>query len=170
MDKKVTASRRGFAWWLLWPPAAAACFIDGQWLWGLVVLALTALLWLHWHERWPVWASVKLRWQLRRLSRGEAPVGFWSRREVMERDGHRCVFCARKRRLRVALIMPAKYGGFYRYDQVATLCEHCELVRADYYPGHTYHPRPGHNNARQAAGIYAAMYNHIRACQKENYA
>lgn len=159
-------TRRGFPYWILWPPVVATELLTHHWTWAIGTSALTVGMWWQWHRRWPVWAPVKLRWQLRHLDQGEPPVGFWSRREVMERDGRRCVFCSRSRRLRVCLIVPAQYGGSYRYDQVATLCEHCYLVKADYYPGRVYHPRTGFDSARQAAGIYAAMYNHIRACQK----
>jgi RNA-directed DNA polymerase len=54
------------------------------------------------------------------------------RREVLERDGYRCVHCGRSDHLHVHHQQPRRQGGSDQMDNLQTLCDECHRATATY--------------------------------------
>lgn len=96
-------------------------------------------------------ARALLRPSVSRRRRSRVPQAL--RHLVMARDGYRCVFCGSRHRLQIDHIRPRAAGGRTVPGNLATLCERCNLVKSDYWPGRRYHPWPGHRNRLMAMAI-----------------
>lgn len=59
------------------------------------------------------------------------------RKEILDRDGHKCVICGRSARdgivLHVDHIIPVSKGGLTTRDNLRTLCQDCNLGKSDSY-------------------------------------
>lgn len=53
------------------------------------------------------------------------------RREVLARDGHRCVKCGQKSRLEAHHVIPVVFGGQDELGNLVTLCASCHKVAPD---------------------------------------
>ena len=51
------------------------------------------------------------------------------RKQVFERDGHRCLSCGASKPLHVDHVIPEAMGGLTELENLQTLCEHCNSVK-----------------------------------------
>jgi holliday junction DNA helicase RuvB len=65
------------------------------------------------------------------LEQRDAPTGSTLRREVLERDGRRCVCCSSKVNLSAHHVMWRRYGGATTAENLVTLCEGCHSLVHD---------------------------------------
>ncbi|MBA7496770.1 hypothetical protein ES702_07379 [subsurface metagenome] len=78
----------------------------------------------------------KRLWTRKKASRKISTAGFWNRirKKVLERDGHRCVWCDTGKKLGLGSLIPLSRGGKLEFNNYVTTCQHCRPSKGNRLP------------------------------------
>ena len=74
------------------------------------------------------------------------------RAAILWSNGRRCLACDAGAE-EVDHVKPRHAGGPGIPENLAPLCSYCNTVKSCMWPGHGYHPMPGHDDPQAALGI-----------------
>jgi len=61
--------------------------------------------------------------------KNNAPISKWTKRDVFDRDNHTCLACGTTNNLTIDHIKPRIIGGTNDFDNLQTICQHCNLAK-----------------------------------------
>ena len=81
---------------------------------------------------------------------------------ILRSNGGLCVACCWCLAGHVDHFKPRHAGGPHIPENLVPLCEDCNTVKSCMWPGHGYHPLPGHGDRRAALAVLAAELEYLQ--------